>query len=247
MTNRVPAFEDLTARARIRQAALAQFTVHGYEKATVRNIAAAAGVSLGLVRHHFGSKEALRDAVDAHVVAEIRRINDEILAGSQKGDLREASLSRQAIQPFQGYLVRALMDGSPTMATLFDQMVSMSEEWLEVADSHRSDPPSVDRRTRAAVITAMALGVPLLREHVSRVLGVDTFSPEGDRRVALAALDIYAHELVTPDLAASAREGVEALAPRGPHVAGAGTHLTTSQRPTRRRTEKPLSRKELRT
>jgi hypothetical protein len=88
----------------------------------------------------------------------------------------------------------------------------MSEEWLEVADANRTDPPAMDRRTRAAVITAMALGVPLLREHVSRVLGVDTFSPEGDRRVALAALDIYAHALVTPDLADSARAGVQSLA-----------------------------------
>jgi AcrR family transcriptional regulator len=244
MTERAAAFDDLTARARIRQAALAQFTAHGYAKTTMRNIAAEAGVSLGLVRHHFGSKEALRDAVDAHVVAEIRRINDEILAGSEKGDLREASISRQAIQPFQGYLVRALMDGSPTMATLFDQMVGMSEEWLEVADVHRSDPPSVDRRTRAAVITAMALGVPLLREHVSRVLGVDTFSPEGDRRVALAALDIYAHELVAPDLAASARAGVEATEDQ---AVTDEPHPTIGRRPTHRRPEKPLSRKEFRT
>jgi TetR/AcrR family transcriptional regulator, regulator of cefoperazone and chloramphenicol sensitivity len=32
-------------------------------------IAAAAGVSPGLVIHHFGSKDGLREAVDAHVLA----------------------------------------------------------------------------------------------------------------------------------------------------------------------------------
>ena len=82
----------------------------------------------------------------------------------------------------------------------------------------------------------MALGVPLLREHLSRVLGVDTFSPEGDRLVALALLDIHAHAQVAPGLAATARTGMEAVADDpGP---------STGRRLPRRRAEKPLSRKE---
>ena len=151
MTGQVPAFENLTARARIRNAALAQFAEHGYDKTTLRGIAAAAGVSPGLLRHHFGSREALRDAVDAHVVQEIRRINDEIMAASDQGDLGKAAFSRQAIQPFHGYLIRGLMDGSKTIATVFDQMVGMTEGWLAVADANRPDPPALDRRTRTAV------------------------------------------------------------------------------------------------
>jgi len=51
----------------------------------------------------------------------------------------------------------------------------------------------------------MVPGIPLLREQLSRVLGVDTFSPEGDRQVALALLDLYSHTLMTPQLAATAR------------------------------------------
>jgi AcrR family transcriptional regulator len=205
----VAVFEDLTARARIREAALAQFAEHGYERTTIRGIAAAAGVSPGLVRHHFGSKQALRDAIDAHVVQEIRRINDEMMAGSARGDLSASVASREAIRPYQGYLVRALMDGSPTVAVIFDQMLEATEQWLALADEHRTDPPFADRRTRAAVVNAMALGVPLMREQLSRVLGVDTFSPEGDRQVALALLDLYSHAWLTPELAASARAGLD--------------------------------------
>ncbi len=207
------AHDDLTARARIRQAALAQFAEHGYERATIRGIAAAAGVSPGLVRHHFGSKQALREAVDHHVVQEIRRLNDEVATDSARGDLGPSALSRQAIRPFQGYLARALMDGSTTIATLFDSLVEPTEQWIALADNERTDPPFADRRTRAAVFTAMVLGVPLLHEHLSRVLGVDTLSPEGDRRVALALLDLYSHALVSPQLAATARAGLDALAP----------------------------------
>ena len=142
-------FDDLTARARIRQAAMAQFAEHGFERTTIRGIAVAAGVSPGLVRHHFGSKQGLRDAVDTHVLTEVRRVNDEIMKDSQTGDLGRSALSREAVRPYQPYLVRALIAGSPIVATLFDEMVDMTEAWFALADEERSDPPTVDRRTRA--------------------------------------------------------------------------------------------------
>jgi AcrR family transcriptional regulator len=198
-------FDDLTARARIRQAAMAQFAEHGFERATIRGIAVAAGVSAGLVRHHFGSKQGLQDAVDTHVLNEIRRINDAILADSRLGAFGRSSASREVLRPFMGYLLRALMAGSPIVATMFDQTVGMSEEWLAIADTARADPPTVDRRTRAAVLNAMALGVPLMHEHLSRVLGVDIMSVEGDRLVATAVLDLYSHPILSPELAATAR------------------------------------------
>jgi AcrR family transcriptional regulator len=166
-------------------------------------------VSPGLVRHHFGAKEALREAVDTHVLAEIHRINKEAKAGSRRGDLAVSAMSRQAVRPYQRYLVRALMDGSPSVATFFDNMVGPTEEWLALADERRADEPLADSGTRAAVLTAMALGVPLLHEHLSRVLGVDIFSSEGDRRLSLALLDLYSHALITPELAASAQAGLD--------------------------------------
>jgi AcrR family transcriptional regulator len=58
------AFADLTARARIREAALRHFAEEGYQGATIRAIAGTAGVSPGLLRHHFGSKEELRAACE---------------------------------------------------------------------------------------------------------------------------------------------------------------------------------------
>ncbi len=203
------AFEDLTARARIRQAALTQFAEHGYERTTIRSIAADAGVSPGLLRHHFGSKEALRDAVDAHVLQEIHRLSTEAMQGSDLGDLGPSIAKRNAIGPYQAYLVRALMDRSPTITAMFDGMIATAEEWLARADKNRTDAPFADRKIRAAVLNAMALGVALMHDQLSRVLGVDIFSPEGDRQVALAALDIYSHALLSPELAASARDALD--------------------------------------
>ena len=89
--------------------------------------------------------------------------------------------ARSATKPLERYIARALADGSATAAPLFDEMVTLTEMWLARADETRPDTPTVDRRIRAAVVTAMAAGMPLLHEHVSRALGADMFGPDGER------------------------------------------------------------------
>lgn len=202
-----PAPEDLTARARIRDAAFKHFSEHGFARATIRDIARTAGVSPGLVRHHFGSKEALRQACDEHALEALRRYNDQALAGEESPAVGGAS--RGAIGPLQRYLARALIDKSSLAASLFDEMVMMGEQWLARADKDREDAPSADRRTRAALMTAMALGIPAFHEHLSRVLDIDVLSPEGDRRIAVAILDLYSHSMISSEFAAAAKEGLD--------------------------------------
>jgi len=55
-------------REQLLHAALRVFALHGYEAVGLREIAEAAGMTHGLVRHHFGSKEGVwRAAVDLAV------------------------------------------------------------------------------------------------------------------------------------------------------------------------------------
>jgi AcrR family transcriptional regulator len=199
--------EDLTARARIRDAALIQFGEHGFERATIRGIAATAGVSSGLVRHHFGSKAALRQACDEYLSRTIRRLNDQTMAAATHGDFSSVAAARTSVGPYQRYLARALVEG--WAAPLFDDMVQMCEQWLVVGDASRPDPPEIDRKARAAVITAMGLAIPILAQHVSRGLGVDISTPEGDQKLARALIDIYSHPMLSPEDAALARAGLD--------------------------------------
>ncbi|PRC54276.1 TetR/AcrR family transcriptional regulator, partial [Mycobacterium sp. ITM-2017-0098] len=53
---------------RIQAAALKSFATHGTGATTMRGVAAAAGVSLGSVQHHFATKAGLIDAVDEYVL-----------------------------------------------------------------------------------------------------------------------------------------------------------------------------------
>jgi AcrR family transcriptional regulator len=197
------AFGDLTARARIREAALRHFAEEGYRGATIRGIAQTAGVSPGLLRHHFGSKEELRAACDEYVFEILRRLNVQLL-----DDPGGVAAAQAAAKPLQRYIARALADGSATAAPLFDEMVTLTEQWLARADGARPDPPTVDRRIRAALITAMAAGLPLLHEHVSRALGADMFGPAGERVLGLGLLDIYSHQLLSAETAAAAEAGL---------------------------------------
>ena len=97
---------DLTARARIRDAALERFAEDGFDGATIRGIAAAAGVSPGLVQHHFGSKEGLRQACDDAVLELVRRK----LRATQDGQITNPGFIAAlyaAAPPLMRYVARA--------------------------------------------------------------------------------------------------------------------------------------------
>ncbi|HEV7650035.1 MAG TPA: TetR family transcriptional regulator [Actinophytocola sp.] len=200
--------EDLTARARIRDAAMRHFADHGFAKATIRGIAETAGVSSGLVRHHFGSKQALRDACDEWLVRAVRRLNDQATADMRAGQISNyVAAARASMLPHSRYLTRSLAEGGA--GALFDEMVGMTTEWL--ADYVRANPEAseVDPRHWAAVITAMALGVPILFPHLSRVLDVDLTTSEGDLLLSRTLLHVYSNPLLTRQEAARLRAGLE--------------------------------------
>jgi AcrR family transcriptional regulator len=65
-TGRRPGKQD--TRRQILTAARASFAEHGYDRATIRHIAAGAGVDPALVHHYFGTKEGLfRATIDAPI------------------------------------------------------------------------------------------------------------------------------------------------------------------------------------
>jgi AcrR family transcriptional regulator len=203
-----PAYEDLTARARIRDAAIEQFAERGFDRATIREIARVAGVSPGLVRHHFGSKDELRRACDAYALDAMRQYVDRAMTDEGLNDPRTVAEARDPLHPLQRYLARALIDDSETAGEIFDAMVAMTEQSLRPADQQQADPPASDLRTRAALMVAMGLGIPAFRAHVARNCGADLYSPDGDRQIALAMLDIYSRPVLSRENARALQQGL---------------------------------------
>jgi AcrR family transcriptional regulator len=118
-------------RAEILATARAEFAAHGYDGATIRGIAAAAGVDPALVGHYFGSKEdlfvaALRlpfDPADAivHIVAAGtdglgERMTDFFFSTWDNPDgapfialLRSVTASEQAAEMMRQFISRAVL------------------------------------------------------------------------------------------------------------------------------------------
>lgn len=199
-----PAPEDLTAKARLRDAALRLFAERGIEATSVRDIANAAGVSGGLVRHHFGSKEALRDACDAYALAQLVRLKEQAMSGAQA----VGPEFLPATQPvLLGYFVRSMLDGSPSSQEMFSEMVGLAEDWL--AANH---PDGIaDRHAYGAVLVAMELGAWMLRDQLSAALGADVLEPEGQLRMARAKVEFYSTPLLSPEVAATALATIDRL------------------------------------
>ena len=153
---------DRTARARIRDAAVQRFAVEGFA-ASVRTIAADAGVSAGLVMHHFGSKEKLRAECDAYLLATIRRLKQENVADAAAGQsFFHKFVAAEQNAPIVGYVLRSMQDGGPLAREFIDHMVADSVGYTEDGVAAGVIVPSRDEAARARYLTLSALGALLL-------------------------------------------------------------------------------------
>jgi len=190
--------DDVTAAARIREAALERFPRDGFEATTVRAIAEDAGVSPALVLHHFGSKAGLRRACDLYVVDRLRTVKADAIESDRLTDPDMMATGFQMAGPLMGYMAWALSSGSDTAAELFDDLVAKSVELLELAAEHGALQRSPDPQARAAVQLAMQMGALVMQEHLGRALGVDPLSAEGVMRISRASLELFSGAMFAP-------------------------------------------------
>lgn len=187
-----PAGTDLTSRARIRNAGLHQFATTGFAGTPLRAIASEAGVAIGLISHHFGSKDGLREAVEGWIIDQFAAAitSADATAPSSVADTagRDAAVARMLENNplIVGYLRRELLEYSADR-TLITRLARLS---LQSVDSMRSGGvASTDRNRVDQVVTVMIrqLGRLFLQPLVDQV--IDSF-PAGERPAAKPELTI---------------------------------------------------------
>lgn len=197
---RSPADEDRTSRAIIRDEALRLFATRNINAVTVRDIAAASGVSPALVLRHYVSKDGLRAAVDEHVV----RLFETMLAQATEPD-GTAPFDVQALpslaeqvgrhlptgSPIPAYLARLLVNGGPEATALFARLYALGQAALAGLVDVGAAVDGGDPSARAAFLLANDLAVIVLRERLHEVLGVDPLSVDGLRRWGRQVLAVY--------------------------------------------------------
>jgi AcrR family transcriptional regulator len=169
--------DDRTARARIRDAAIDCIARHGLADTTVRMVAETAGVSPGLVMHHFGSWEGLRIACDERVTSAIKERKEKALGAGPGIDIL-GSLRSAEYGNLTAYLARVLMDDSELVNHLVDDLFADAVDYMEQGKQTGMIRPSSDPEGRAALITLWSLGALVLHHHMKRIIGVDLTDPD---------------------------------------------------------------------
>lgn len=180
--------DDLTAAARIRDAAIEQFGEHGFGVG-LRAIAEAAGVSAALVIHHFGSKDGLRKACDDYVAEEIRSDKSEAMRSADPGTWFAQLAEIESYAPMMAYLVRSMQSGGELAKTLVRRMIDNAEGYLDEGVRAGTLKPSRDPHARARYLAITGAGGFLMY--------LQMHNTPTDLR---AVLRDYAHDTVLPAL-----------------------------------------------
>jgi AcrR family transcriptional regulator len=141
------------SEARILDAATQVFFGAGYDRTTIRAVAAAAGVDAGLVMHYFGSKQELfRRVIDAAPVPEFSGA-----PGQAAEQLLDSLASRLASEPVASLTLLRSMLTNPEAAGAAGAAITRYQ--AQIAEAIPAD----DAELRAAIISAVTLGIMVSR------------------------------------------------------------------------------------
>jgi AcrR family transcriptional regulator len=152
---------DLTARARIRDAAIACFAEEGFD-ASFRTIARRAGVSPGLITHHFGSKEALRAECDAEVLRQYTAVKTDAI------DMPSEHLLRYLADPgvaadLMVYMLRAIHAGGEPARAFLERLMDNARGIMARSVEVGLVRPSRDEEARLRYMTELTMGALLVQ------------------------------------------------------------------------------------
>jgi len=160
---------------RIRDAALASFAAKGIGATSVRHVAEAAAVSVGLVQHHYGTKAQLRSAVDNQVLVVVAQATlSSPLPAPPEDPLAE--LGRRVVSIMRDepdvvrYVGRLLVEGDDFANAIFDSLVSIASTIWDQFGELGLVPDDQDRTWAELLCIVLIVGSAILREPVERHL-----------------------------------------------------------------------------
>ena len=175
--------DELKKLERIRQAALKSFATQGASGTSLRSVAADAGVSLGLVQHHFETKAGLIKAVDDYVLGVVIAVVAQPVSAPHAKDSIADMGSRVTTLLLEhpdvvDYFGRALIDGSQLGITIWDTLAAFGmARWTARKESGEARD-DIDVTWAALNSLVLALGTLIVREHIERQIPDAFKSPE---------------------------------------------------------------------
>ena len=172
-------------RDRIRDAAISQFARLGFAGASVRSIAAEAGVTPGLIVHHFGTKAALRDDCDARVLDVLMGPERSTDPGVLAGRLMDAGPV-----PYVAYLTGMLQAEPDRADAVFDRILEATRGVVREQRAAGLLKDDVSDDAFAALLAVYGLAPLLLPRQLARAFGREELTPDvlSDAATALSGV-----------------------------------------------------------
>jgi AcrR family transcriptional regulator len=187
--------DDLTSAARIRNAALERFASAGVADTSIRDVAKAAGISPGLVQHHFKTKANLRDAVNEYVTAIVIEafadVDDEGAADPVQAAGDRISAFVAANPTALRYLGRALVEGDPAARRVFDTFVGVILAAMRRLAESGALHEDLDLEWAAMHLVIFNLASLLFEKAIEGNLPASFFDPQQLRRWNVATTELY--------------------------------------------------------
>ncbi|WP_397419749.1 TetR/AcrR family transcriptional regulator [Phenylobacterium sp.] len=165
------------------------FAERGFDSVTVRDIAAASGVSVGLINHHFGSKDGLREAVDVYFIGQFEDAITGVAPQQIKTAEDHATIIDQWIERHEAdwptivaYFRRALLEESEWGYTLFQRFYGFVQNSVTRMDVDGQIAPDVDRLWLPFLWMYMEIGTMVFDPYIKRALGKSGYDRELWRR-----------------------------------------------------------------
>ncbi|WP_071289728.1 TetR/AcrR family transcriptional regulator [Mycolicibacterium llatzerense] len=185
-------------------AALHIFAEQGIAATSLRSVADFAGVSPGALQHHFATKAALVQAVDAHV---LQIIADNLEPAVQQAEYTSVTAGRSIVHLMANhpiamdYMKRVLVEGDPDGGVgqvIFDGLAKISESQGLRFQEQGLMRDDVDFLWSFLNPIVLRVGAIILRQHIERFLPGRFYDREQLERWDASVTNLLQHGALIP-------------------------------------------------
>lgn len=204
---RPPASEKGDRRKALLEAAIRLFSEKGFSGVELREIASSAGVTVGLIRHYYGTKDDLIDAAVAQVTARLQRVFEKIMFGLEADSAEdfidglnertgEFLLPEYNLLFFLKHMVIELPEKSaPVFKTYFD----LFQSELNGLEAIGKITPKINKVWLSFMLMFVQLGPVFLSRQIEDILGKSAGDPDTARERAANNAFILKYGLIERD------------------------------------------------
>lgn len=171
---------DTEKKRRLLRKALHLFAAEGYAAVGVRRLAEEAGISIGMVRLHFGSKEGLRNQLDDLVIDAIQDLYQHIEIDPDRPDplqfaqhaLQFSSVERDVLL----YLRSSLIEQSPRASDMVARLFAICRSWIETFNAKGLIEDGINPDALAKFVLYNLIGPLIIEPYSQDIIGESIYS-----------------------------------------------------------------------